>query len=798
MVLVEAAGLVSSLEPGAMAFLSLASLVTMVSMVSMCTTCCRKKVKNSDPDDVAYGVIVAPEDVPKAVQFRNGSGRQKSDRHSQPGASNKASNSAADPRSSAPPRGPRALPDLPENTYAAINKTRIDKDIEYADGPTQLYESIDRDNDSTVDPFYSKVTDPRSNRKYDYPIFMKNTRVRDAEDPFYQSASQIYAAGSEDPYSSIASEPRIALAQQEDDSSSAYDPGYAKVKPTIEKTEAELDQLYSKIRRTESRRGAESPVPGPSTQADLVHTGTDQTSIREPSYRYITVRESADVIRARLEEQGRLGPGGLPIREHYYSTIGNEYESVEDGSTTYARTARIEPPNQFPPPDGLSISVSNNEFAPAPPTSPIPERLPEMLSRSPQPGPQQEPGTLYSSISRRPTPSGPSPTIPTVVRAPTRSRPTNAVVVRPSVVVADGAWTTTRDYPNDTRQMEEIHAFMTRPLLPYGNEALLNRRVTEEREVVTEERRSRGPMPDQPISSYDSARILPHHDVVETPRVYNVEIKRVPAGQQAATLDGQRGQNGRPDSLVMEGQKSLPGPSSPGQSKRGEEEMVRSFESTSSRGRSQLPIATNDNEIREHIGRARQRRQESIEREEREKMERERTVSRERRRREKVEEELRKERQGTVYTSNDYLPKTCLRQETRRGHRAAPSLPPELQLGLPTFPMYSSKFDPRRLGPVLCVHIAIPPVTPVNFRDIIVVWLCWLVLTNASLLLFAFPEESGETESKNSGAGGCEGGACFCHSKSPRDVVAQSNRRQMTEISFDAPSPNVLPPFDLS
>ncbi|CAJ0557782.1 unnamed protein product, partial [Mesorhabditis spiculigera] len=729
MVLVEAAGLVSSLEPGAMAFLSLASLVTMVSMVSMCTTCCRKKVKNSDPDDVAYGVIVAPEDVPKAVQFRNGSGRQKSDRHSQPGASNKASNSAADPRSSAPPRGPRALPDLPENTYAAINKTRIDKDIEYADGPTQLYESIDRDNDSTVDPFYSK------------------------------SASQIYAAGSEDPYSSIASEPRIALAQQEDDSSSAYDPGYAKVKPTIEKTEAELDQLYSKIRRTESRRGAESPVPGPSTQTDLVHTGTDQTSIREPSYRYITVRESADVIRARLEEQGRLGPGGLPIREHYYSTIGNEYESVEDGSTTYARTARIEPPNQFPPPDGLSISVSNNEFAPAPPTSPIPERLPEMLSRSPQPGPQQEPGTLYSSISRRPTPSGPSPTIPTVVRAPTRSRPTSeSNATQPSGHRGAGA-----------------------PPFPQPGHG----------PPFLEQRQSL-------INSTHNQSILPHQDVVETPRVYNVEIKRVPAGQQAATGDGQRGQNRRPDSLVMEGQKSLPGPSSPGQSKRDEEEMVRSYESTSSRGRSQLPIATNDSEIREHIGRARQRRQESIEREEREKMERDRTVSRERRRREKVEEELRKERQGTVYTSNDYLPKTCLRQETRRGHRAAPSLPPELQLGLPTFPMYSIKFDPRRLGPVLCVHIATSPVIPVNFLDIVVVWLCWLVLTNASLLLFAFPEESGETESKNSGAGGCEGGACFCHSKSPRDVVAQSNRRQMTEISFDAPSPNVLPPFDLS
>ncbi|KAE9414956.1 hypothetical protein Angca_001233, partial [Angiostrongylus cantonensis] len=51
----------------------------------------------------------------------------------------------------------------------------------------------------------------------------------------------------------------------------------------------------------------------------------ESMSSREPSYRYITVRENADVVRERLRQQGQLAP---PAREHYYSVIGNEYETV--------------------------------------------------------------------------------------------------------------------------------------------------------------------------------------------------------------------------------------------------------------------------------------------------------------------------------------------------------------------------------------------------------------------------------------------------------------------------------------
>lgn len=57
---------------------------------------------------------------------------------------------------------------------------------------------------------------------------------------------------------------------------------------------------------------------------------------REPSYRYITVRESIDIIRQRIsqreEELRRIlsvsGGSKSAIRDHYYSSIGGDYESV--------------------------------------------------------------------------------------------------------------------------------------------------------------------------------------------------------------------------------------------------------------------------------------------------------------------------------------------------------------------------------------------------------------------------------------------------------------------------------------
>ena len=72
--------------------------------------------------------------------------------------------------------------------------------------------------------------------------------------------------------------------------------------------------------------------------------------------------------------------------------------------------------------------------------------------------------------------------------------------------------------------------------------------------------------------------------------------------------------------------------------------------------RSGVPVLRHGAEVRELAERSRARRQESIEREVKEKeREHQRTISRERRRKERAEEERRRERLGTIYTANDYV-----------------------------------------------------------------------------------------------------------------------------------------------
>ncbi|VDK33910.1 unnamed protein product, partial [Gongylonema pulchrum] len=93
-----------------------------------------------------------------------------------------------------------------------------------------------------------------------------------------------------------------------------------------------------------------------------------KTNSREPSYRYITVRESIDAIRQRLNEQQQTNaacscqtaPAGTrPIREHYYSSIGggSDYETLNSEAAS-----------------GNACITVDEEGAPRPPTSPIPVR----------------------------------------------------------------------------------------------------------------------------------------------------------------------------------------------------------------------------------------------------------------------------------------------------------------------------------------------------------------------------------------------------------------------------------------
>ncbi|GMT05106.1 hypothetical protein PENTCL1PPCAC_27280, partial [Pristionchus entomophagus] len=493
MVLETMAGVVA-IEPGMQLLLSLCSLVTMVTVLTACV-CCKKPMKHREDDiEEAYGVIPADDPTSPRVNFRFGSGHT-GERHSQP-ASKTPSSVPFGPRTSAPiHHPPRALPPIPaEEDGVSALYAQIDKraksvardDIEYADGgdgPTETYDTIDYDDD--IDQLYSRVR-PQA-RRYDYPQFKrdtpptiangngKKTGQRPPTDPTYQSASQIYGpTASEDPYSSIASGPRTTTRPSGDgggDSSSAYDPGYARVRPegrtgrSSDDVEGELDHLYSKIRRSasgertwereggEERSDASHPtaslagLPGSKVTStvgggesrredqrrdqygavpaafgrpvgqiinnpennngrEVADDGQSSTASRDPSYRYITVRETAETIRARLEREERLRPApSAPLREHYYSTIGSDrlYESVDDA-----------PPPRPPTISQLAVdtaspSLPSTVHPPLPPTSPIPDRnalqaaaaaaASAGVSPGRSPGPSQ-PSQLYAAINK--------------------------------------------------------------------------------------------------------------------------------------------------------------------------------------------------------------------------------------------------------------------------------------------------------------------------------------------------------------------------------------------------------------
>ncbi|KJH48978.1 hypothetical protein DICVIV_04877 [Dictyocaulus viviparus] len=337
------------------------------------------------------------------VQFRHAIKTERThERYSQPATKGGlGGNNELSVRASAPMQMGRALPQLPADMYSVIDKGQK-TNVTFADeGGNPMYESIDPENDLNIDPLYSKVgdlTSVRQERKYDYPIFSGrkiSVNPISHDDMVYQSASQIYTiGGSEDPYSSITFEPRRTCrgADRDEDSSVIYDPGYARVKPEVskssqyslcmERTEREVDQLYSKIRRPPlDFRDEMKPIPGPSrvTMDEIMEGGlepdngdVESVSSREPSYRYITVRENADVVRERLRQQGQLTPS---IREHYYSVIGNEYETVGDAlSSTYG--AVLLPRDQGINSLNVSTTLVQDDFVPPPPTSPIPERMP--------------------------------------------------------------------------------------------------------------------------------------------------------------------------------------------------------------------------------------------------------------------------------------------------------------------------------------------------------------------------------------------------------------------------------------
>ncbi|EJW84259.1 hypothetical protein WUBG_04829 [Wuchereria bancrofti] len=236
-------------------------------------------------------------------------------------------------------------------------------------------------------------------KRYDYPTFApQNQPVIATDDVLYQSASQIYAGVSEDPYSSITSHAG---------GETIYDVGYSHVRESMnmepsrylanaQAQNRNFDHLYSRIRRGPSmyrvtNSSTYRPLPSNDFAVEYVSSESDKTS-REPSYRYITVRESVDAIRQRLNEfnassntpRSVINDGCGPIREHYYSSIGgSDYETLQISAASPNQPSSD---NQDVPstsyvihdtqPETISDAISTCENAPPkPPTSPIPLRI---------------------------------------------------------------------------------------------------------------------------------------------------------------------------------------------------------------------------------------------------------------------------------------------------------------------------------------------------------------------------------------------------------------------------------------
>ncbi|CAD5234531.1 unnamed protein product [Bursaphelenchus xylophilus] len=282
---------------------------------------------------------------------------------------------------------PASNPPVPQQERQHFNPD----DIPNIDDPIPTYESVDA---TDSDIAYSVNGRPR---RYDYPTFKSRTN----EEAVYASASQIYSGGSEDPYSSIVSD--IEGSRQRGDDTSV---GYARVaedamKPSTSRPipARNVESLYAKINRNAVNKKineastslhppglqllpqavsysipstsiqvqptpaivpSNTPVFDPNYQYDESGSGSiTSNGSRNPSYKYLTVRETLGAIRERIRarEEGILETPRVG-REHYYSTINNDYETVKD----------LRPLNV----------VTDTKTNPRPPTSPVPNHIPTM------------------------------------------------------------------------------------------------------------------------------------------------------------------------------------------------------------------------------------------------------------------------------------------------------------------------------------------------------------------------------------------------------------------------------------
>ncbi|KAK6762485.1 hypothetical protein RB195_023274 [Necator americanus] len=411
----------------------------------------------------------------------------------------------------------RALPKLPLEVYSAICKTRRANTAFFDEDGNPTYESIDLENDSLIYPLYSKLGDVVSShpeRKYDYPVFSAKETSPSTHNyggVDYQSSSQVYIiCGSEDPYSSITPEPRSSTTAVDRDActSSACDAGYAKVKQgigtswrkeTVKCAEFEVDQIYSKIRRpsliTVDDTFSPLEVPNPAADKEIgdgivaeisrpnsMAVDTESLSSREPSYRYITIRESAELVRERLRVQGQLT---LPAREHYYSVIGNEYETVGDVPSTYTYSTVVIPRSQ----GMLNVTMLLPEFVPPPPTSPIPGRTPCNESPTLASGLQQPSSSNTQSVIT-PSYSVLSKTRATTSQVDVFADGTAEGATEPSFLEGEASGSPNSKLPSATKLNSELNVVLHLSSIEFG---FMQRPMAEENglcdEDITTERR---------------------------------------------------------------------------------------------------------------------------------------------------------------------------------------------------------------------------------------------------------------------------------------------------------------------
>ncbi|KAI6209400.1 hypothetical protein M3Y96_00217700 [Aphelenchoides besseyi] len=316
----------------------------------------------------------------------------------------------------------RKLPNPPNQSRSkGVSFSR--NDIPHIDDVIPTYESIDVDSSSDV--MYSKVDEKQ---RYDYPTFPnRQNKRKPTEEAVYASASQTYSVTSEDPYSSIASDADPLKPTNES-------VGYARVNEENLKLRRQkfvsnnnVEDLYAKVNRkafdrvqqngllpsTSGIRNLQQVQPSTST---MFHTYTDDpyqieesgsgsvtsSDSRQPSYRYLTVRETLGVIRERIRRRNEEAEqnnqnaeiNNSTTKEHYYSTISNDYESVRNdedhpSSSNYVQRPRIVNSNQPVYSGFISPLTINTNLMPATdshtlinstqppvPTSPVPNRTP--------------------------------------------------------------------------------------------------------------------------------------------------------------------------------------------------------------------------------------------------------------------------------------------------------------------------------------------------------------------------------------------------------------------------------------